>query len=139
MDMLLATSQSGGFAIEELGEVMMEAIKLDNARFVSKLLFYGFPIQPCYALEATLRKAKGALTCYIEAGWDINEPVGEIKPPVLGYAVDDEEMTMWLLDHGANPNKRCEIDCTALSYAVQLAPVSIVKLMLSRGGDVRKG
>lgn len=48
-------------------------------------------------------------------------------------------MTTWLLDHGANPNQRCEIDCTALSYAVQLAPVSIIKLMLSRGGDVRKG
>lgn len=48
-------------------------------------------------------------------------------------------MTIWLLDHGADPNKRCEIDCTPLSYAVQLAPTSIIKLMLSRGGDVRKG
>lgn len=48
-------------------------------------------------------------------------------------------MTQWLLDHGANPNRRCEIDCTPLSYAVQLAPISVIKLMLSRGGDVQKG
>lgn len=84
MDLLLAIPKPEGFAIEELGEVMMEAIKQDNAEFVSKLLSHGFPIQPCYTLEATLRKAKGVLGCYIKAGWDLNEPVGEIKPPVLG-------------------------------------------------------
>lgn len=48
-------------------------------------------------------------------------------------------MTTWLLDHGADPNQRCEIDCTPLSYAVQLASVSTIKLMLDRGGDVHKG
>ncbi|RHZ70278.1 hypothetical protein CDV55_100258 [Aspergillus turcosus] len=137
--LLLARPKPEGFAIEELGKVMMEAIKQDNSGFVSTLLSHGFPIQPCYTLEATLHKAKGALACYIKEGWDINEPVGDIKPPVLGYAVGDEQMTTWLLDHGADPNKRCEIDCTPLSYAVQLAPISIIELMLSRGGDVRKG
>lgn len=55
------------------------------------------------------------------------------------YAVADREMTIWLLDHGASPNERCEIDCTALSCAVQFAPISIIELMLSRGGDLQKG
>lgn len=82
--LLLASAKPGDFAIEELGEVMMEAIKQDNAGFVSTLLSHGFPIQPCYTLEATLHKAKGALACYIKEGWNINEPVGEIRPPVLG-------------------------------------------------------
>lgn len=81
---LLTSAEPGCFAIEELGEVMMEAIKRDSAGFVSTLLSHGFPIQPCYALEATLHKAKGTLACYIEEGWDINEPVGQIRPPVLG-------------------------------------------------------
>ncbi|KAJ6185950.1 hypothetical protein N7519_007251 [Penicillium mononematosum] len=44
----------------------------------------------------------------------------------LLFLVGDEQMTSWLLDHGANPNKRCEIDCTPLSYAVQLAPISVI-------------
>lgn len=57
----------------------------------------------------------------------------------FSYAVEDEDMTTWLLDRGADPNRRCEIDCTALSYAVQLAPISTINLMLDRGGDVKKG
>lgn len=48
-------------------------------------------------------------------------------------------MTSWLLDHGANPNARCEVDCTPFSYAVRNAHVSVIKLLLSRGGDVQKG
>ena len=82
--LLLASAKPGDFAIEELGEVMMEAIGHDKVGFVSTLLSHGFPIQTCYALEATLYKAKGVLSCYIKEGWDINEPVGQIKPPVLG-------------------------------------------------------
>lgn len=57
----------------------------------------------------------------------------------FSYAVKDEDMTTWLLDRGADPNRRCEIDCTALSYAVQLAPISTINLLLERGGDVKKG
>lgn len=155
IDQLVSSPEA--LVIAELGDVMMEAIKYDRVGFVSKLLSHGFPIQPCYTLEATVRKAKSVLGCFIEAGWDINEPVGDVKPPVLGYvakatwkeisitkdrysyAVVDKEMTVWLLDRGANPNKRCKIDCTPLSYAVQLAPISIIRLMLNSGGDVQKG
>lgn len=81
---LSRSSQPANFAVEELGEVMMEAIRRDNVRFVSTLLSYGFPIHTCFALEVTFLKAKGALECYINAGWDINEPVDILKPPVLG-------------------------------------------------------
>lgn len=55
------------------------------------------------------------------------------------YAVDDDEMTLWLLDHGADPNKQCSIDLTPLSYAVEQASLPTVKLLLDRGGDVHKG
>ena len=51
----------------------------------------------------------------------------------------DAEMTTWLLDHEANPNARCEVDCTPLSYAVRNANLSVIELMLDRGGDVQKG
>ncbi|KAJ5381878.1 uncharacterized protein N7496_004306 [Penicillium cataractarum] len=125
--LFLARSEPGYFFIEELEEVMIEAIKHDNVGFVSTLLSHGFPISPYYTIEATLRHAKCAL------------PFGDLRPSVLGYAVKDEQLTTWLLDHGADPNQQCEIDRTPLSYAVQLAPISTIELMLSRGGVVRKG
>jgi hypothetical protein len=43
------------------------------------------------------------------------------------------------LDHGADPNKRPDIDCTPLSMAVLRAPVHIIELLLSRGGTVSHG
>lgn len=51
----------------------------------------------------------------------------------------DAEMTSWFLEHGANPNTQCEVDCTPLSYAVRNAPLSIIELLLEHGGDVQKG
>jgi ankyrin repeat protein len=54
-------------------------------------------------------------------------------------AIGDEEMTAWLLDHGAGPNRRCLIDFTPLSLAVESTPISIISLMFSRGGDAGKG
>ena len=48
-------------------------------------------------------------------------------------------MTTWLLDRGADPNARCDIDYTPLSYAVKYADLPTIDLLLRRGGDVRKG
>ena len=48
-------------------------------------------------------------------------------------------MVTWLLDHGADPNRQCVIDLTPFSLAVESAPISVIRLILSRGGDVRKG
>lgn len=53
-------------------------------------------------------------------------------------AVEDDDMVTWLLDHGAVPNRQSAIDLTPLSYAVECAPISVIELMLARGGDVRK-
>lgn len=48
-------------------------------------------------------------------------------------------MTVWLLDHGADPNRRCVIDLTPLSLAVESGPISVIYLMLDYGGDIRIG
>ncbi|CAG8942800.1 unnamed protein product [Penicillium salamii] len=139
MDSLLSRSQPEVFNIGNLYDVMWEAIQHDRVEIVSNLLFHGFPIKPFYAQKATRCKAKAVLERFLEAGWNINEPVDVLKPPVLAYAVTDTEMTSWLLEHGANPNVRCEVDCTPLSYAVRNAHLSVIKLLLSHGGDVQKG
>lgn len=61
------------------------------------------------------------------------------NPRYDSNALDDPEMTTWLLDHGADPNRRCNIDFTPLSYAVEHASLPIVTLLLNRGGDVTTG
>lgn len=48
-------------------------------------------------------------------------------------------MTRWLLDRGADPNQRCRLDVTPLSYAATRAPVHIIKILLDHGGDMQKG
>lgn len=51
----------------------------------------------------------------------------------------DEDLTTWLLDRGADPNQQCAIDLTPLSYAIRYAPISIIGLLLRRGGNVQQG
>ncbi|KAJ5399233.1 hypothetical protein N7465_009722, partial [Penicillium sp. CMV-2018d] len=127
--------------IVKLSGVMIQAIKLGRTCFVKELLCHEVPLFPRYINEAikTKANAKDILEILFENGWDINHPMGAMDPPILSNALDDLEMTTWLLDHGADPNRRCNIDCTPLSYAVEHAALPIVSLLLNRGGDVTKG
>ncbi|PYI31596.1 ankyrin repeat protein [Aspergillus indologenus CBS 114.80] len=133
------SSSPEGFDICDVSAIMIEAIKLDGVQFIQELLDRGMPMDPLYALEAVKVKGKDALGVFLQNGWDINQPISELKPPILGYAIADEDMAAWLLDHGADPNRPCVIDLTPLSLAVETAPMPVVQLMLSRGGDARKG
>ncbi|OJJ78186.1 hypothetical protein ASPBRDRAFT_191433 [Aspergillus brasiliensis CBS 101740] len=133
------SSSSEGFDICDFSAIMIEATKLDAVPFIRELLDRGLPMDPLYALEAVKLRGKNALEVYLQDGWDINQPISELKPAVLGYAIADEEMTAWLLDHGADPNRRSVIELTPLSLAVESAPISVIQLMLRRGGDARKG
>lgn len=63
---------------------MIEAIKPNSVQFIQELLHRGMQIDPLYALEAIQVKAKDALEVFLEHGWDINQPMSELKPPVLG-------------------------------------------------------
>lgn len=63
---------------------MAEAIKRDDARFIKELLDRGLPMDTLYASQAVHAKAKNALEIFIAGGWDINEPISELRPPVLG-------------------------------------------------------
>ncbi|KAJ5640912.1 hypothetical protein N7528_000537 [Penicillium herquei] len=134
-----STPRSGAFDICDLSDVMIEAVKRDDAQFMKELLNRDLPMDSLYAIEAVEAKSKNALEVFLQYEWDINQPMSELRPHVLGNAIENEEMTAFLLDHGADPNKECGIDLTPLSYAVQSAPISVINLMLSRGGDVQKG
>lgn len=77
-------SSSEGFDIYDFYAIMIEAIKRDDVRFVKELLGRGLPMDPLYALEAVSANAKVTLEVFLENGWNINQPMSELKPPVLG-------------------------------------------------------
>lgn len=44
-------------------------------------------------------------------------------------------MVIWLLDHGANPNSRCDWDFTPTSYAMLAAPLETIDTLFERGAN----
>ncbi|KAJ5814871.1 Ankyrin repeat protein [Penicillium riverlandense] len=115
--------------------MMVEAIKRDDTDLIMEFLGYGLPISRLYLEEAIKSKAKDTLEAFFINGWNINQPTGDLSTPDSR----DEEMTTWLLDRGADPNGQCKVDDTPLSYAVHAGPISIIKLMFDRGGDIHRG
>lgn len=72
------------FEICDFYAIMIEAIKRDHAPFIEELLHRGLQMDPLYVLEAVNARATGALETFLRKGWNINQPVSELKPPVLG-------------------------------------------------------
>lgn len=80
----LSISSPDCFDICDYHAIMMEAIKQNNTQFIRELLGCGLPMDPVYALEAIKIKRKEILESFLEYGWDINQPISELKPPILG-------------------------------------------------------
>lgn len=78
------SSSQGDFDVCDLSAIMVEAIERDNALFIKELLDRGLPMDPVYASQAIRAKAKNALSIFIQSGWNINQPISQLKPPVLG-------------------------------------------------------
>ena len=71
---------------------------------------------------------------FLHHGFDLNISWSEYYTTPLGHSFENEEMTRWLLDHGADPNAESRINNTPLSRAIQSAPMSIIKMLFDRGG-----
>lgn len=54
-------------------------------------------------------------------------------------AIIDEDITIWFLAHGANPDEGYGLDLTPLSSAVESATFDVIKLLFDKGGSVRRG
>ena len=83
-DLDAISSSQDEFDVCDLYAVMAEAIERDNALFIKELLDRGLPMNPVYASQAIRAKAKDALNIFIQSEWDINQPISQLKPPVLG-------------------------------------------------------
>ncbi|KAJ5345057.1 hypothetical protein N7452_003061 [Penicillium brevicompactum] len=103
-----------GEDIRYLYQAMQDAIWMHRETLVKELLRCKMPISSTYVQTAAEAKAKNILTIFFDNGWDINTPLDELNPPVLAFALEDREMTEWLLDRGADPNMRYELDYTPL-------------------------
>ena len=74
------------------------------------------------------------LELFLRYGFDINISWSEYYSTPLAYTFENEEMTRWFLDHGADPNAESRINNTPLSRAIHSASLSIIKMLFDRGG-----
>lgn len=84
LDSQLSGPEPHEFDIHDFYTVMIQAIRRDDTQFINELLRRGLPMDQLYALEAVKAKAKRALQIFLDHGWNINQPMSELKPPVLG-------------------------------------------------------
>ena len=68
----------------DLDTIMIDAVRHDDAQFVEALLFHGLPLHSDCALEAAKSKAKNVLEALFKNGWNVNKPISDAQPPVLG-------------------------------------------------------
>ncbi|KAK0270009.1 hypothetical protein LTR35_014475 [Friedmanniomyces endolithicus] len=88
--------------------------------------------------EAILAGYVANFQAFLYNGWDINEQLDLDGPPALGYAVKYRHLVSWFLANGADPNAEFEYD-TALSRAALAGSPETVEILLSHGGDVKRG
>lgn len=69
--------------IREFHSMIVAAIKRDDTELITDLLRYGLPISHLYLEEAIKSKAKDTLEAFFINGWNINQPTGDLSPPLL--------------------------------------------------------
>ncbi|GAD99606.1 conserved hypothetical protein [Paecilomyces variotii No. 5] len=117
-------------------------IAISDARTdeVIRLFDQGAPMIIQHFVLAMQMELCDVLELFLNRGWDINTEVDRRRPSALVYAFHDMTLLTWLLDHGADPNKRCQMrDCTPLSYAVVDAPFGTIQLLFKYGGSADRG
>ncbi|GKZ26532.1 hypothetical protein AbraIFM66951_002751 [Aspergillus brasiliensis] len=160
------SSSSEGFDICDFSAIMIEATKLDAVPFIRELLDRGLPMDPLYALEAVKLRGKNALEVFLQQeGWNINQPISELKPPVLGrggdarkgqllpHAIDRHAdniaILRLLIDNGADVNATIYenhypsralfgfMGCgTPPRKAAELGKVDVVRYLVSKGANL---
>ncbi|KAK5805912.1 hypothetical protein VI817_000170 [Penicillium citrinum] len=66
-----------------LSALIIAGIRSDNLRLITKVLAKGVTISAAYVLEATTAKRKEILLELFGHGWDVNQPIGPMTPPIL--------------------------------------------------------
>ncbi|CZT19203.1 uncharacterized protein RCC_05049 [Ramularia collo-cygni] len=89
-------------------------------------------------MEAIRAGSINIFQTFLWHGWDINEPMERDGPSALGFAVQNRDLVVGLLELGADPNAGYQYD-TALSRAVLGGTEEVIEILLSHGGNVTRG
>ncbi|KAI9036324.1 ankyrin [Aspergillus affinis] len=128
--------------MEDLPTRLHTAIEEGNSKLAAQLLDIGATMNFELFAKATREKQYDILQSFLDRGWDINtgSAIDTGVPSALVYTFDDPGLATWLLEHGADPNKRCQLrDATPLSYAISEASFTIIKLFFQYGGSTEHG
>lgn len=121
------------------GRAFISAIKNGYLAVASCLLEHGLQVEGFHFRYALEQKSYPFMQLCLDHGYNINDPDYPFKPGVLAEHLDDEHLTRWLLDHGADPNTEriCQggkMGQTPVSVAMWKAPFSTIELLIERGG-----
>ncbi|KAL8836531.1 MAG: hypothetical protein Q9170_002886 [Blastenia crenularia] len=108
------------------------------------LVEQGVEVKAIHFSRAMEERCYSFMQAALDHGYDINDTETPFRPTPLAEHLDDEEMTRWLLDRGADPNKerawggnpnpKGETGETSVSKALWYAPFSTIQLLFERGG-----
>ncbi|KAI9809655.1 MAG: hypothetical protein M1825_000087 [Sarcosagium campestre] len=132
--------RTGHLARPWLKGAVGRAIENDQSKVLAYLLANGYYVSPIEngastdIARAVKARSVACLQVFLDSGWNINERTSRVYPAALRYAIDDEEMMEWFLDHKASPNATCDMDLTPLSHACLNGSFATVEFLFERGG-----
>lgn len=110
------------------------AMKGGHISVASYMLERGVSMNEAHFKLAMRQKSYSFLELFISYGFDINSPRSSTDPGPLADTFDDETMTRWFLDHGADPNAETRMGVTPISRALIHASSDIIEMLFNHGG-----
>ncbi|KAI1176161.1 ankyrin repeat-containing domain protein [Nemania sp. FL0916] len=112
----------------------------DTVRF---LLQKGLSVTPRAVIHAAakLRETHDTTVMQIllDFGWDINEPLGETRPPLISTILEVPELVSWCLSKGADPGLSSPSGCSIIEIAACRASLSTLETLVELAGRVADG
>ncbi|KAL9596023.1 MAG: hypothetical protein Q9219_006074 [cf. Caloplaca sp. 3 TL-2023] len=127
--------------MESFNSSLTPAMKTGHYAVASYLLRRGVPIVATDFKLAMEQRSYPFMELYLTHGYDLNlcDSSFQYSSTPLANALDDEEMTQWLLDHGADPNaervvRGSKMGETPLSISMWHTAFKTIRLLLERAG-----
>ncbi|KAI0514357.1 ankyrin repeat-containing domain protein [Xylaria bambusicola] len=115
----------------------------NNPDVVRFLLQKGLSITPTVINFAALKLKEThdttIMQALLESGWDINEPLGETRPPLISSILDAPDLVSWCLSKGANPGLSSPSGLSIIEVAASIASLSTVKTLVELAGRAPDG